>query len=165
MSVPANMKEEKNIPLSHCLSSHGGNVLFIYPHLNALGWGGLHFVLADALAAKVSHLSQSELLTHKGASVPLWTSLRLDVLTLLNLQTLLAAWYEIPSLSDSKTVVWQYRSLLRKLHRCVCHITLNVGSHVFANENSTVDQEGILILDVYVPLVLPGDISIQTFNV
>lgn len=59
-------------------------------------------MLADALAAKVSHLSRSEQLTHKGASVPLWTSPRLDVLTLLNLQALLAALHEIPSHSDSK---------------------------------------------------------------
>lgn len=66
-------KKKKKIPLSHCLSSHGGNVLFIYPHLNALGWGRLHFVLADAWAAKVPRLLQSELLTHEGVAVPSWT--------------------------------------------------------------------------------------------
>lgn len=45
--------KKKHTPLSHWLSSHGGNVLFIYPHLNALCRGGPHFVQADALAAKV----------------------------------------------------------------------------------------------------------------
>lgn len=56
--VPANIKVggKKPTPLSHWLSSHGGNVLFIYPHLNALCWGGLHFVQADAFPAKLSHL-------------------------------------------------------------------------------------------------------------
>lgn len=61
---------KKKILLSHCILSHGGNVLFIYPCLNALEWGRLHFVPADASDAKVSHFLHSEPLTHGGCRCP-----------------------------------------------------------------------------------------------
>lgn len=118
-------KQEKNIPLSHCLPSHGGNVLFIYPHLNALGWGWLHFVGADALAAKVFLISFAS----HAAKTPL------------------VAWHKIPSHSDAKTVVWQYKSLLRKLCKHARHITIDVGVTCLCKMNSTgVYQMGTFIL-------------------